>query len=139
MASVALTDEALRRATAAFPLDTPLVMVNLLRFRDIAAYGDEVTGPPCSGRLAYTERYVPAFQAAAADHSGISRVYVGSVVDALVASAGERWDAVALVQYPSMTVVQAILGGARYRTEAEPHRLAALAEWRFFATQPGGL
>ena len=108
-------------------------MVNLLRYRERAAYDDPATAAPCTGREAYFQRYVPAFVKVTAGE-GITPFWVGNVLAQLVAPPGEHWDDVAIVEYPSFAVFQRMLESPAYRTEAAPHRRAALADWRLMLT-----
>ncbi len=112
--------------------DGEVLMVNLLRYNAEARYdgGDQ---PPCSGREAYFTRYVPAF-AEVTQGQGIAAQWVGSVHAALVGPVDEAWDDVAVVRYPSFAAFRAMIEGADYRTKADPHRRAALADWRLLAT-----
>ena len=114
--------------------DGEVLMVNLLRYNVEARYqgGDH---PPCSGREAYHMRYVPAF-AELTQGQGIAAQWVGSVGSALVGPLDEAWDDVAIVRYPSFAAFRATIEGADYRTKADPHCRAALADWRLLATTP---
>lgn len=51
-----MAPHALLAAAGAIPADTPIFMVNLLRYREQADYGDRPTAAPCSGREAYFQR-----------------------------------------------------------------------------------
>ena len=128
-----LAPQALLAAAAAIPADTPIYMVNLLRYREQAAYDDPATAAPCSGREAYFQRYVPAFAKVTAGE-GITPFWVGNVLAQLVAPPGEHWDDVAIIEYPSFAVFQRLMENPAYHAEAEPHRRAALADWRLIPT-----
>ncbi len=128
-----ITLQALLAAVGAIPADSPIYMVNLLRYREQADYGDSPTTAPCSGREAYFQRYVPAF-AQVTTGDGIKAFWVGSVLAPLVAPPGEHWDDVAIVEYPSFAVFQRMIESPAYQSEAEPHRRAALADWRLIPT-----
>ncbi|XXT76901.1 hypothetical protein WME79_41170 [Sorangium sp. So ce726] len=54
--------EALDRVRRTFPADTPAYMVNLLRYRERAAYPEGAADAVATGREAYFQRYLPAFQ-----------------------------------------------------------------------------
>lgn len=114
--------------------DGEVLMVNLLRYNASAQYegGDQ---PPCSGREAYFARYVPAF-AEVTRGQGIAAQWVGSIHAALVGPADEAWDDVAIVRYPSFAAFRTMIEGADYQAKADPHRRAALADWRLLATTP---
>lgn len=128
-----IAPQALLAAASTIPADTPIYMVNLLRYRDQADYGDQSTAAPCSGREAYFQRYVPAF-AQVTEGDGIKPFWIGNVLAQLVAPPGEHWDDVAIVEYPSFAVFQRMIGSPAYRAQAEPHRRAALADWRLIPT-----
>ena len=128
-----IAPQALLAAINAIPADSPIYMVNLLRYREQAEYGDSPTAAPCSGREAYFQRYVPAFAKVTAG-DGIRPFWVGNVLAALVAPPGEHWDDVAIVEYPSFAVFQRMIESPTYQSEAEPHRRAALADWRLIPT-----
>jgi len=88
---------------------------------------------PCSGREAYIQRYIAAFSTLpGAEKTKI--VWVGNVHATLVAANGESWDDIAIVEYESVEAMRSIIDSAQYRAEAEPHRQAALLDWRFIAT-----
>jgi uncharacterized protein (DUF1330 family) len=116
------------------PSGEPVTMLNLVRFREQADYGPDSPHEPCSGRTAYLERYVPAFRAIAPTFGGATPVYLGEAHDLLVGPDDERWDLVALMRYPDLPSLQAFLDDERYLREAAPHRVAALADWRFQVT-----
>ncbi|MFC5063636.1 hypothetical protein [Actinomycetospora atypica] len=116
------------------PAEGPVVMLNLVRFRDEADYGPDSDQVPCSGRTAYFERYVPAFRKVAPEYGGTRPVYLGRAHELLVGAEGEKWDVVALVQYPDLAALKGILGDERYLRDAAPHRVAGVADWRFLVT-----
>ena len=100
----------------------PVVMLNLLRFK------------PDGGRECYLE-YVEHFRRTAARY-GAQVVYVGDGSTALVAGAGQGWDAVLLVRYPSRSAFSdmvrdpAYSAGTHLRTQAlEEAVLQATTEW----------
>lgn len=128
-----MAPQALLAAASAIPADSPIYLVNLLRYRDQADYGEPATAAPCSGREAYFQRYVPAF-ANVTKGDGIKPFWIGKVLAQLVAPPGEHWDDVAIVEYPSFAVFQRMIESPAYRAEAEPHRRAALADWRLIPT-----
>lgn len=121
-------------ATDGVPDGEPVTMLNLVRFREQADYGPDGGHAPCSGRTAYLERYVPAFRAIAPTFGGATPVYLGEGHELLVGPGEERWDLVALMRYPDLATLKAFLDDERYLREAAPHRVAALADWRFLVT-----
>ena len=138
-----LAEEALAAAARVVPEGSPVVMLNLLRYREVADYGGSPApagGPVtagASGRAAYADGYLPAFAAVAAQ-AGVELevLYYGQVHAALVAPPAERWDDVVLVRYPSLAGFRRIVGSPAYAQQADAHRLAALADWRLVATSP---
>lgn len=102
---------------------TPLVMLNLLRFQ------------PEGGRERYFGHYLPAFRAIAARHAfhDIAPIWKGEVCTIFAGPAEETWDAVLLVRYPSLAAFRTIVDSEAYRSDAAPHREAALLDWRLVA------
>ena len=142
-ATVELTARSLDSAARVVPAGSPVVMANLLRYREVAEYGGGAAGERgpvadgAPGRTAYADGYLPAFSEVAAQEGvEVEVVYYGQVHTALVAPEGERWDDVVLVRYPDMAGFRRIVGSAAYARNADHHRLAALADWRLIATSP---
>ena len=138
MTGLDVTPEGLDAASSALAGKGPVQMVNLLRYRATANYDAGVEHPPCSGREAYLQRYIPAFAkvaAAVAPGESFSVEWIGGVLATLVPPTGETWHAIAIVEYPSFEVLRRIIDSPEYRSEADPHRRAALEDWRFIATQ----
>lgn len=132
MPTTEMTPEAIEIAAAAGLSGKPIFMVNLLRYNERADYRD-ATFPPCSGREAYFQRYVPAFSEVAGA-TGIKPFWVGKALAGIVAPADERWDDVAIVEYPSFEAFKSLVESDAYKAKADPHRAAALADWRLIAT-----
>lgn len=119
------------RAFAAGEGPAPLVMLNLLRYRERAAYPRGSDHAPCSGREAYERRYGPAAMAHVAKAGG--RVLFGGAVAAcVIAPEGEFWDDAVLVEYPSRDAFLAMVSDPEYRAIAV-HRSAALEDSRLIA------
>ena len=99
----------------------PVVMLNLLRFAD-------------GKRDSYTE-YMRRFAETFAERYGVEVLYAGEGSTALVAEAGQAWDAVLLVRYPSRQAFSAMVADPEYR--AITHlRSDALVEAVLQATTP---
>ncbi|MGI4747866.1 MAG: hypothetical protein ACRYGI_16095 [Janthinobacterium lividum] len=133
---IELAPEALDAAGHALEGVGPVLMINLLRYRLQSDYGDGTKLPPCSGKEAYFGRYLPAFAKVVeriARGTTFAPVLLGCVHATLVAPAGEVWDDIAIIEYPSFDALRRIVSSADYAAEAAPHRRAALADWRFFA------
>ena len=76
----------------------PIVMLNLLRFKEKAQYKDG-GGESIDGRTAYN-RYGDEMRAFIESH-GARILFVGEVRSLVIGHVGDLWDAVALVEYPS--------------------------------------
>ena len=131
-----LNDQDIAKGAAAIPEDTPFVMLNLLRYKQKADYGDDSELPACSGKEAYYQRYVPAFAKIAAKSENTKNfkpAFVGSVLASLVGSEDEPWDDVVLVEYGNYAAFREVAESPDYEREAAPHRRAALENWRLIA------
>jgi hypothetical protein len=134
LTSTEINPQGLDAAVAAIPPGIPVFMVNLLRFRDQADYGDRTDLAPGTGREAYFARYLPAFHETAGPYGPTELVFGGNVAGNVVGPLDEAWDGIGLVRYPSIEVFQQIIADPAYLENAEPHRVAALADWRLYAT-----
>jgi uncharacterized protein (DUF1330 family) len=89
-------DYAMALATRAPEDDSPIYMVNLMKYHEVAQYtADASVDKPISGREA-DDRYNPASILA---KIGANMMFVGDVVKSHVGS--EDWDRIAVVRYPS--------------------------------------
>jgi uncharacterized protein (DUF1330 family) len=107
----------------AAPDDGPFVMVNLLRFRDTAAYADG-SDAHLSGQEAY-DHYATVVRTLIEGLGG-RVVYAGAVTGLLLGQVEDLWDAVGLVEYPSLAAFQAMIRSPEMRA-VEHHRAAGLA------------
>jgi uncharacterized protein (DUF1330 family) len=114
--------------------DSPVVMINLLRYRERAAYPDGFGAEPCSGREAY-QRYGAVAARLIGSVDG-RLVWMGSVHFTVIAPDGERWDDAVLVEYPSRKAFIGMVSLPEYQAVA-PHRTAALEDSRLIATRAG--
>lgn len=136
MGSVEPTAEQLK-AFAAFADDGgPIVMINLLKFRERAAYADGSSAQPCSGREAYL-RYGAVAGGLVARYGG-DIVAGGPVRASLIAPPGEEWDEFVLVRYPSRQAFLDMVSDPEYQACVH-HRTAALQDSRLIATKEGEL
>lgn len=111
--------------------ESPIVMINLLRFREQAAYPPGSSETPCTGREAYGRYAVTALQQVR--EVGGRVVWQGGVLNALIAEPGEEWDEASLVEYPSPKAFLEMVSRPAY-LEAAVHRTAALVDSRLIAT-----
>ncbi len=102
--------------------DGPIVMVNLLKYKERAAYPDG-RDPQLSGREAYA-RYGAGVQACLAAVGG-RQVYAGAVTDLLLGEVEALWDMVALAEYPSRAAMMEMIRSPEYQA-IEVHRHAGL-------------
>ena len=109
------------------PPDQPVVMLNLLRFRDQAEYADTDQAEPCSGREAYKRYSQTSLQTIVA--VGGRLIFGGKAYEALSGPQGERWHQAFLVQYPSPAAFRAMMAMPQYQACVH-HRTAALADSR---------
>jgi len=103
--------------------DGPFVMVNLLKFKERADYGEGSTDEP-TGREAY-ERY-GAEVTKLVEAGGGRLAFSGHVSGILLGEVEELWDAVALVEYPSHAAFQEMMRSPEWAA-IEHHRNAGLA------------
>ena len=111
--------------------DSPIVMINLLRYREQAQYAVDSGVAPCSGREAY-QRY----GAVATQHVqgvGGRMLWAGAVHASPIAPPDEAWDDAVIVEYPSRLAFRTMLGKPDYQ-KATFHRTAALEDSRLIAT-----
>ncbi len=116
--------QALSRDT---PKGVPVVMLNLLRFREDAAYPEGSGHAACTGAEAYRrygEHVAGAVAAAGAEVS-----FQGRPVAYPVAPSGEHWDEVLVVRYPTIEAFFEMVMAPEYQRHAV-HRTAALVEAR---------
>ncbi|RZK32711.1 MAG: hypothetical protein EOO63_00470 [Hymenobacter sp.] len=131
-----LRSDAVVAAAAALPAGQPVVMLNLLRYRDQAAYDDPTTQPPQTGQQAF-HAYIEAFLQYN-DPAEFTIVFQGAAQAQLAGRPGEQWDAVALVEYRNLGVFRRWVESDFYTNQVAPIRRAALADWRLLLlTQPG--
>ena len=114
---------------AKIPKGQPIIMINLLKFREKAKYPDGSLS--CSGREAY-QAYTKIASKKVAEIGG-EMFWWGTVCGCLIAPAGEAWDEALLVKYPSIEAFLEMLAMPEYQ-ESTVHRSAALEDSRLIAT-----
>ena len=109
------------------PADTPVVMVNLLRFKDGADAPDEgLSGEEAYGR--YGARMVEWITS-----QGARVIWSGRVDSFVIGDTEERFHSIALVEYPSRAEFLRIAGDPRV-AEFSVHRTAGLEMQWLIAT-----
>ena len=107
--------------------DKPVVMVNLMRFRDRSLDGD---GSGWDAYLRYSALTVPMIKA-----RGGTLLWTGNArAVALGAEQDNRWDYVALVYYPSVAAFLDMMTSAEYEAKSDPHRRNGCAAHVIIAT-----
>ncbi len=122
MGSVHSDREALAAMANADP-DEPVVMLNLLRYREQAETGYGVDG--LSGREAY-EIYGKRFAELFSQYGG-EPIWMGRAHNSIIGA--EEWDIVILVRYPTRRQFVDMFNAPEY-LEIAPIRAAALADSR---------
>ena len=108
----------------------PLVMLNLLRFKEVAdysAYPELAPQEPISGSEAY-DRYAKLTTPFLVSAGG-SLEFVGQGGFNLIGPPDERWDLVLLVRYPDLDAFMSMTGSQGY-LDGFGHRTAALEDSR---------
>jgi uncharacterized protein (DUF1330 family) len=131
MPSIDPSPETLQKLVAEANDESPLVMINLLRYRERAEYPQGSGATPCSGEEAY-QRYIALVLPMLSD-VGAKVLWRGSVKHVVIGPVGEKWDEVFLVEQPSRRALLTMVSRGEY-LEAAVHRTAALADSRLIAT-----
>jgi uncharacterized protein (DUF1330 family) len=105
----------------------PVVMVNLMRFRDRSLDGN---GSGWDAYLRYSALTVPMIKA-----RGGTLLWTGEAkAVALGLQAGNQWDYLALVYYPSVAAFIDMMTSPDYEKLSDPHRHNGCAEHVIIAT-----
>ncbi|WP_454617008.1 DUF1330 domain-containing protein [Bradyrhizobium cenepequi] len=105
----------------------PVVMVNLMRFRERSLDGD---GSGWDAYLRYSSLTVPMIKA-----RGGTLLWTGNAKTvALGRPDGNQWDYLALVYYPTVAAFIGMMTSADYETRCDPHRRNGCAEHVIIAT-----
>jgi uncharacterized protein (DUF1330 family) len=113
------------------PDAAPVVMLNLLRFREVAEY-ETVGAARVTGRDAY-ERYSKAVIPLLWEVGG-QPLWMAKARAGVIAPEGESWDEVVLVHYPSRAAFVRMVTSDAYQAILH-HRTAALLDSRLIETQ----
>lgn len=111
------------------PLDSPVMMLNLLKFRDEAVYADDdpEKGQDVSGADAYrrySEEASPIF-----DGIGATQAWIGTPELTLIGPEDEHWDLAFVARYPSAQAFVDMVKNPDYQ-KAVRHRDAAVVDSR---------
>jgi uncharacterized protein (DUF1330 family) len=106
----------------------PVVMVNLMRFRERSLDGD---GSGWDAYLRYSALTVPMIKA-----RGGTLLWTGDAkAVALGRQDGNQWDYLALVYYPDVAAFIDMMTSADYENRCDPHRRNGCAEHVIIATR----
>ncbi len=112
--------------------NSPIVMVNLLKFRDQAEYPEGSGHSPCSGEQAYQRYSEVAFEKIKQAGGNVS--FLAASVGTLIGPEDENWDKVILVKYPSFKAFVAMIMADEYQA-ASVHRTASMDDARLILTE----
>lgn len=117
------------------PRDTPINMLNLVRFHEVADYtqGHTLAGQGLTGAQAYAN-YGAASGPVLARVGG-SIIWRGGFDVTLIGASDEVWDAMFIAQYPNAAAFLAMVTDPEYQL-AVVHRQAAVMNSRLVRTHP---
>jgi len=117
------------------PMDEPLQMLNMIRFKDKAEYaeGSEFAAKDWTGQQAYAE--YSRRSAPIANRVGGKPIYIGIPQLTLIGPQHEKWDAAFIVEYPDLATFLALVNDPEYKKHAF-HRSAAVADSRLIRMAP---
>ena len=109
----------------------PVHMLNLLKFRDMAAYDDGTVATGVEAYQSYARESGPIFE-----RLGGRQVWAGKPELMLIGPQEKIWDLAFIAEYPSKDAFVAMLRDPDYR-KAVRHRQAAIADSRLIRMHPG--
>lgn len=117
------------------PRDTPIWMLNMIRFKDRADYpeGHPNHGKQITGAEAYAE-----YGRQASPHLakvGGRRVFSGGPEAMVIGPEAEAWDMIFVIEYPSATAFMQMITNPEYQ-KLSAHRTAAVADSRLIRLKP---
>ncbi len=112
--------------------NAPIVMVNLLKFKEQAQYDEGSTHSACSGEQAYQRYTDVAFDKI--KQAGGSVSFVSTSMGTLIGPEDESWDKVILVKYPSFRAFLAMIMADEYQA-ASVHRTASMDNARLIISE----
>lgn len=115
-------------AFKALPRDEPIMMLNLLRFREKAAYADGRNATGAEAYEAYGREIAPVLH-----RVGGEIVWRGKPQVMLIGPEEKRWDLIFVARYPTAGAFLEMVTDPQYR-EAVKHRQAAVADSRLIRT-----
>lgn len=116
-----------------YPPDTPVDMLNLLRFRDQSAYPSDFAAEPCSGAEAYG-RYGKAVSPML-ESRGAHAIWQSRQAAMLIGPQDKDWHLAVVMRYPTAAAFLDMVTSAEYNAIVT-HRTAALEDSRLIAFRP---
>jgi len=135
MASIDPTPAQLEEVAAKIAtVDGPIRMMNLLRFRDVAAY-DDGADPNGPGQSSGAEAYGRYGEVAMAEVAAVGgrQFEAGQAHMTVIGPEDEMWDLMAIIEYPSVEAFLEMIAKPSYQA-AVHHRTAGLADTRIVMT-----
>ena len=123
-------------AFKALPRDTPIHMLNLIKFHDLAQYPSDHAdhGKGVSGREAYA-KYARGFRDVA-ERLGAKMVWQGEL-ETVVTGPADEWDEAFVMGYPSSAAFLAMVTNPGYKADVVAHRTAAVKDSRLIRFAAG--
>ncbi len=109
----------------------PVHMLNLVKFREQAAYDDGTVATGAEAYASYGRESGPVFK-----RLGGRQIWIGKPELMLIGPKSEAWDLAFIAEYPDKDAFVAMLRDPDYR-KAVRHRQAAVADSRLIRMQPG--
>lgn len=123
----------LEEVISVVPKGVPVVMINMLSFRETAKYPDGESN--ISGREAYAIYSREAFKHL--KKYGAEVVWFGEVLASVIGPKDESWDQIFHIRYPSIEIFLEMINSESYQ-KIIVHRSSALKDSRLIATIEGG-
>lgn len=114
-------------AFKALPRDEPIMMLNLLRFRDRAAYDDGREATGAEAYDAYGRESAPVF------HRVGGEIIWRGAPEVVLIGPQKHWDLIFIARYPTAGAFLEMITDPQYR-EAVKHRQAAVLDSRLIRT-----
>ncbi len=114
------------------PRDKPIMMLNMLRFRDKAKYEDGHSISGAKAYAAYGKESGPIFA-----RVGGEIIWRGKPETTLIGPKDERWDLIFIARYPTASAFLEMVTDPDYRV-AVKHRQAAVLDSRLIRTTEAG-
>jgi uncharacterized protein (DUF1330 family) len=119
-------------AFKALPRDEPIMMINLLRFRERAAYEDGREATGAEAYEAYGRDSAPVFH-----RVGGEIIWRGRPQVMLIGPEDKRWDLIFIARYPTAGAFLEMVTDPQYQ-KAVKHRQAAVLDSRLIRTTEAG-